>query len=780
MQHAKHTKRRSSLGSNLCCGLVAICPLFSTMSNAYDQSHATAIPLPVVGASIDAAILTFVRTIMESETQPHPSQELALNAFATAFQRWNPRTINDIKPADQDIFDLLFTNLSPPTPSSNSSTQNSLGMNVAPRYDHVLEGTMQDYRYKIGTIVQAFNQSLANGTLTIEELLAACIALESSTWSRYATYTNPLQSIAASTATPVLSSATPSTGLFSAAPAFTFAVGSHAPASGGTHIIPYEVTSCQDGRASLNLQSISAMNAYNDRSHEELRFADYSQGNRGSTPWSTRPTGGGLLGSTAPTPAFGAPFNGPTSFGGQPMTPFGTIDNGAVARLTCAGQKTIKSYPNMQPHPLPLLPSINEILYEIDKLEDLKRTVLQYTSVCVKGKLYSLGDYDFHNARFGGGYSRIDVEEKFCTSALQQQLNSIHGTIGTNPDFLYGYIYFKSHPSIFLPSAVAPNQKFDLDFLCKQINGAFGPNMNYAGVGTALELLSTAKDYNAEIKVLLNCKILNISAFDVAVFRAVKFLHKISKPLQDFIQSCALHHFEVVEHDPSFSELQIMANEFYSDESHDRESCLDFFNGLYRILCPGHDSDSTVGVHYLTMLHTIYTLEHARPVDGLEPLKYMLHNSELREYFGDMQWLTIDDEYNADKGLQKFHKDYETVVNILLSYDAMDGLMIVESLEPVVRLFFYLERHHHCQRVHELVLGVKNDQDIQTLLKGTTTLQDDIYDLSARIHSVRDLFQKVCHPPAPPTVHFATILQATEGTVPAPDLVSSNSDSTNL
>ena len=65
-------------------------------------------PAPVVRPSIDEATLTFVRTIMESVTQPHPSQALALNAFSTAFQRWNPRSIVDIiTPTDKATLDLL-------------------------------------------------------------------------------------------------------------------------------------------------------------------------------------------------------------------------------------------------------------------------------------------------------------------------------------------------------------------------------------------------------------------------------------------------------------------------------------------------------------------------------------------------------------------------------------------------------------------------------------------------------------------------------------------------
>ena len=87
--------------------------------------------------------------------------------------------------------------------------------------------------------------------------------------------------------------------------------------------------------------------------------------------------------------------------------------------------------------------------------------------------------------------------------------------IGTDPDFLYWYAYFKYQKSILLPSKeVAPplaSQKFSIDLSCKRIKDAFGPNMSY-GVGTALRLASNANEIEAEILLLLNCRILQLTA----------------------------------------------------------------------------------------------------------------------------------------------------------------------------------------------------------------------------------------------------------------------------
>ena len=48
--------------------------------------------------------------------------------------------------------------------------------------------------------------------------------------------------------------------------------------------------------------------------------------------------------------------------------------------------------------------------------------------------------------------------------------------------------------------------------------------------------------------------------------------------------------------------------------------------------------------------------------------------------------------------------------------------------------------------MHELVSSLKNDNDIQTLLQVTATIQDDIFDLNGRILAIKDLFQNVSRP----------------------------------
>ncbi|KAL3914667.1 MAG: hypothetical protein SGARI_000004 [Bacillariaceae sp.] len=103
-----------------------------------------------------------------------------------------------------------------------------------------------------------------------------------------------------------------------------------APGSGGTRIAQYAPTQRQDGQSTISLQSISAMQQYENKSFEELRFEDYSQGNKGgggaAQPGAPAPGAFGAFGSPAPAPApglFGAPTPAPGGFGAPTPAPAG-------------------------------------------------------------------------------------------------------------------------------------------------------------------------------------------------------------------------------------------------------------------------------------------------------------------------------------------------------------------------------------------------------------------------------------------------------------------------
>lgn len=155
-----------------------------------------------------------------------------------------------------------------------------------------------------------------------------------------------------------------------------------ASSASGTRATPYQVTSRQDGTTSINLQSISAMQQYQDQSHEELRFADYSQGNRGTAapapsayggfgaPAQVPPslfvsapaqtggfgsTSGGLFGSTNPAPVFGGTPAPMSSFGQTPaagglfgqspaITSFGAPASNFAAPATAFGAAPMPSF----------------------------------------------------------------------------------------------------------------------------------------------------------------------------------------------------------------------------------------------------------------------------------------------------------------------------------------------------------------------------------------------------------------------------------------------------
>ena len=99
------------------------------------------------------------------------------------------------------------------------------------------------------------------------------------------------------------------------------------PGAGGTKQTPYQPTNRQDGTSTIQMQSISAMSAYENKSFDELRYEDYLQGNKGAGNASTgfggfgaAPAPSGLFGSS-PAPAFGAPST--TPFGAPSPAPFG-------------------------------------------------------------------------------------------------------------------------------------------------------------------------------------------------------------------------------------------------------------------------------------------------------------------------------------------------------------------------------------------------------------------------------------------------------------------------
>ena len=113
-------------------------------------------------------------------------------------------------------------------------------------------------------------------------------------------------------------------GSAAAAPASTGFGGFGAPAAAqtvGTASTPYSATTHPDGNDSITLQAISAMAAFQDKSFEELRVEDYTNGNKGTQGkapaatgfGATTSTGFGGFGSPAPAPAAGSVFGAPAA-----------------------------------------------------------------------------------------------------------------------------------------------------------------------------------------------------------------------------------------------------------------------------------------------------------------------------------------------------------------------------------------------------------------------------------------------------------------------------------
>ena len=100
----------------------------------------------------------------------------------------------------------------------------------------------------------------------------------------------------------------------------------------GTKAVPYQVTTRTDGATSINLQTLTAMPAYESKSTEELRLEDYMAGNKG-TMGQAPVASPGAFGAPAPG-AFGAPA--PAAFGAPAPAPGGLFGS-APAPAPAAG-----------------------------------------------------------------------------------------------------------------------------------------------------------------------------------------------------------------------------------------------------------------------------------------------------------------------------------------------------------------------------------------------------------------------------------------------------------
>ncbi|KAI2493124.1 Nucleoporin autopeptidase [Fragilaria crotonensis] len=118
----------------------------------------------------------------------------------------------------------------------------------------------------------------------------------------------------------------PSGGLFGAASAQPSTAGV------GSKVAPFNVTTTQDGNSTTHIafQSITAMPQYEAKSFEELRYEDYSVGNRGDGSATSSTPGGFGFGAPAPAPTgFGSTTGGfgaqpsQSTFGAQAPAPFG-------------------------------------------------------------------------------------------------------------------------------------------------------------------------------------------------------------------------------------------------------------------------------------------------------------------------------------------------------------------------------------------------------------------------------------------------------------------------
>ena len=254
-------------------------------------------------------------------------------------------------------------------------------------YD-IVKQTIQLHQHRIGNIVQDFNCYSTKGTVDIKYLQAAFAAVESSTWTSYKTYCDQQQTALAEAV------AEAADALEAASKAATEAEEKQALAEAASEAATEATT-----KAAL----VAALGA-EDAATEAADAAELAA----------------VASSIVATKA--------------------AAKAKVIAEVAAALVRDKNQIHQMiESELLPLL-LIDTITNAIDKFKQLKQTLKHYTHACYRGKSYYLGDYNF-----AGG---IDLTEKFTTTALQQQLNSIQGVIGEDPDFLYWYEYFTDHTSM--------------------------------------------------------------------------------------------------------------------------------------------------------------------------------------------------------------------------------------------------------------------------------------------------------------------------------------------
>jgi hypothetical protein len=285
-----------------------------------------------------------------------------------------------------------------------------------------------------------------------------------------------------------------------------------------------------------------------------------------------------------------------------------------------------------------------------------------------------------------------------------------------------------------------------------EIQRLFSDTISYSTVATVLQTtLTNDAIIEAEIKVLMNCEKLYISASDITQFRVVKLLYDYSQPLQKFVQICAQYNFCLVNTGETFRSLQADVVNFYSfPDDRIRNDCVRFFDHLYHIFCR-HDSTTTNANEsadatetqtvppYLMVLLKIDEL--TKVLSWLLPLTYVSYGPKIWQYVVvDMKWCGKD-------GYSKFMDTYHNVRNTLTEIQGRNENTILENVAPVVQLFSIIGKYKdNCRTIRDLLQEFQtNDCDVLQKCINETSMERYIHEANSRIEAIRELFSCNIH-----------------------------------
>jgi hypothetical protein len=113
-------------------------------------------------------------------------------------------------------------------------------------------------------------------------------------------------------------------------------------------------------------------------------------------------------------------------------------------------------------------------------------------------------------------------------------------------------------------------------------------------------------------------------------------------------------------------------------------------------------------------------------------LSNMSQYYELWSYVGEMEWF-------SDEGLKRFYEEYSNVTNVLLGGSGSYEMSLLDSMEPVVRLFSAIGKFKESHTISALFENFENSVDIFATVNDTS-ISNHIHQVHDRLSEIKDWF----------------------------------------